>query len=66
MKQQYETPKAQKFEFDYKGTVTASGNAGGGNGKPGNSSGNSCFIGNGANVVTGGCIATNNKQKKKC
>ena len=57
MKQQYETPKAEKFAFDYKNTVRASDvKSVVKNGKTGNAA-NACYTHN-TNTVTSGCEAT--------
>ena len=57
MKQQYETPKAEKFEFDYKGTITASGTTVVKDGKTGNAA-NACYTHNTSNVPGQGCNGT--------
>ena len=49
MKKQYETPKAEKLEFEYENVVVASLNAKGG--KTGNAM-NACYTNNTDNVVT--------------
>ena len=60
MKKRYVEPKAEMWEFNYEETVVASGDiieaTGHGNGG-GNSSANSCTIGNTSNIVGNDCIA---------
>ena len=66
MKKTYETPRAVKYVFDYQENVVASFDFDVKDGRdPSHPSSNSCYTHN-TDDVSSGCVAGNNKQKKKC